>query len=311
MPADPRSAPSAHPPRPHALRTWDTLGEGDRATLAAWLHAFDPVRFVDPAAAHEACGSSAFARGAQHLSVWGPDGPRGALAVVTRELAPRRVAFVTGVCVEAGERPTFDRLLAAALERVGDAGATIKVGLPPAHPHLADFVTAHGFHYVEDALRLALTGAAPPLAPRPELTRRAVSADEVETYRAVAEAAFADAPNGGSMSRAEARERLDQRAFPDQVALYRLGDAVIGFHELALRAAVGNIDSLGLLPRFQGQGLGAHLLRGCVEALRAQGAERVELLVMGSNARALRLYRRHGFTQRAALTAWFVRPPGG
>lgn len=292
-----------------ALRAWDTLDGGQRAELAAWLHAFDPVRFVDTAAAREACGSANFERGANHLSVWGPGGPRGALAVVTRELPLRREAFVTGVCVEAGERATFDRLLGAALERVGDAGATIKAALSPAHPHLADFIAHHGFRYVEDARRLALTGAEPPLAPHPGLTRRAASFEEVEIYRGVAEAAFVDAPNGGSVSLDDARERLDQRAFPDQVALYRLEDAVVGFHELTLRGAVGNIDSLGLLPRFQGQGLGAHLLRGCVDTLRAQGAERVELLVMSSNARAVRLYGRHGFTQRAVLAQWFARPP--
>ncbi|MCB9535165.1 MAG: GNAT family N-acetyltransferase [Myxococcales bacterium] len=306
--ADPRG-PGPGEPAGRAVRTWLDLDAGRRATLAAWLQRFDPVRFVDADAAREACGSAAFERGANHLSVWGADGPLGALAVVTREVAPRGLAFVTGVCVEPGERAVFDRLLAAAIERVGDAGARLKLAVSPERPHLADWVARHGFVYREDARRLALTGPEPSLDPHPRLTCQAVRPDEVETYRAVAEDCFRAAPNGGSVSLDEAHERLAGRSFPDQVALYRLGDAVVGFHELALRRAVGNIDSLGLLPRFQGRGLGAHVLRGCVDTLRAHGAQRVELLVMSSNRPAVRLYARHGFTLRAVLARWFERPP--
>lgn len=293
------------------VRSWDTLGEGERVVLADRMHLFDPVRFADATTSRAVCGGAGLERGANHLSLWGPDGLRGSLGVVTREVPVRGDAFVTSVCVEASERDAFDHLMRAAIGRVGDPAATIKLALSPLHPHLADFATAHGFAYREDALRLALTGAAPPVAPHPGLVRAPVGADEAETYRAISNEAFRDAPNGGTMTSDEARQRLEGRDFADRVALYRVGEEVVGFHDVELQGAVGMICSLGLLPRFQGRRLGPHLLHGCIDTLRAHGAERVELLVMSSNDRAVRLYRRYGFEQQAVLARWFVRLPGG
>ena len=51
----------------------------------------------------------------------------------------------------------------------------------------------------------------------------------------------------------------------------------------------------GLLPRFQGRGIGRRLAVAAIDAARARGVERVELDVFASNTRAIRLYERLGF----------------
>lgn len=51
-----------------------------------------------------------------------------------------------------------------------------------------------------------------------------------------------------------------------------------------------DVIRLGVLPPYQGRGLGARLLRRALEL-----SERVMLTVVPTNTKALRLYHRHGF----------------
>lgn len=54
---------------------------------------------------------------------------------------------------------------------------------------------------------------------------------------------------------------------------------------------------MGLLPEFRGHGVGERLARAVMDAALARGAERIELEVFASNARAIRLYERLGFVR--------------
>lgn len=58
---------------------------------------------------------------------------------------------------------------------------------------------------------------------------------------------------------------------------------------------VGHITQICVLPDFQGQGLGAHLLAASLEAFRRKRYDAVSLTVTASNAGAVRLYERFGF----------------
>jgi ribosomal protein S18 acetylase RimI-like enzyme len=52
---------------------------------------------------------------------------------------------------------------------------------------------------------------------------------------------------------------------------------------------------MGLLPDYRGLGLGSRLMEITVEAARALGLEKVELVVYASNRSAINLYRKFGF----------------
>jgi GNAT superfamily N-acetyltransferase len=79
--------------------------------------------------------------------------------------------------------------------------------------------------------------------------------------------------------------------------------------DLAAFPAHGHID---LLPRAQGQGLGAPMLRHLMDTLAAAGAPGMHLGVAPSNARALRFYARLGFHDLAHTpdTVWLGRRLG-
>jgi ribosomal protein S18 acetylase RimI-like enzyme len=61
------------------------------------------------------------------------------------------------------------------------------------------------------------------------------------------------------------------------------------------RPEEGEIEPIGLLPQFQGRGLGALLLKSGLNRLRALGVYRVKIGAWETNLAALNLYRKIGF----------------
>ena len=58
---------------------------------------------------------------------------------------------------------------------------------------------------------------------------------------------------------------------------------------------IGEIESLSVLPRYRGGGLGSELLRRLEDHLRAQGVDDLILGALPGNRDAIRLYERHGY----------------
>jgi ribosomal protein S18 acetylase RimI-like enzyme len=60
-------------------------------------------------------------------------------------------------------------------------------------------------------------------------------------------------------------------------------------------ALIGEIESLGVLPAYRGQGIGSRLLDELISQLAAAGVPDLVLGVLPGNTAAIRLYQRHGF----------------
>jgi ribosomal protein S18 acetylase RimI-like enzyme len=67
---------------------------------------------------------------------------------------------------------------------------------------------------------------------------------------------------------------------------------------------IGHITQVCVSPAFRGTGLGYELLRRSLVALAAHGCRKVSLTVTTSNASAIRLYERMGFTNRRDFAAY-------
>jgi RimJ/RimL family protein N-acetyltransferase len=78
------------------------------------------------------------------------------------------------------------------------------------------------------------------------------------------------------------------------------GGTVVGWCDIvpSKREAFTHCGTLGmgLMAEHRGRGIGTRLLRAALDRARANGLERVELDVFGSNEPAIRLYRKMGFT---------------
>ncbi|HET8741170.1 MAG TPA: GNAT family N-acetyltransferase [Gaiella sp.] len=117
------------------------------------------------------------------------------------------------------------------------------------------------------------------------------------------------------------KERAPEDSGPGPVALYvkawgRRGDTAViaiedGFPVGAAwyrlfpreRGGYGFVDertpelAIAVVPSARGKGIGSALLDGLLERARAEGHGAISLSVDRNNARAIELYRRHGFEQ--------------
>jgi RimJ/RimL family protein N-acetyltransferase len=78
-------------------------------------------------------------------------------------------------------------------------------------------------------------------------------------------------------------------------------DQVVGWCDLVRLDQEGHNHvwrlGMGLLPAWRGRGVGRRLAEAAIAQAQARGAERIELEVFASNARAIALYERLGFVR--------------
>ncbi|MEM1285632.1 MAG: GNAT family N-acetyltransferase [Pseudomonadota bacterium] len=84
-----------------------------------------------------------------------------------------------------------------------------------------------------------------------------------------------------------------------------------GFIMVRLAGDEGEVLTFAVSHRARGRGHGTRLLDDALMALRQQGVQAVFLEVAESNAAALTLYRRRGFTEVGERPAYAARADGG
>jgi [ribosomal protein S18]-alanine N-acetyltransferase len=84
---------------------------------------------------------------------------------------------------------------------------------------------------------------------------------------------------------------------------------IAGFCSFWLVLDEVHVNNLAVRPDYQGRGLGTALLQYVLQAGADRGATRATLEVRRSNAPALRLYERLGFSVAATRPNYYVSPP--
>lgn len=88
------------------------------------------------------------------------------------------------------------------------------------------------------------------------------------------------------------------------------GGEVMAHLVLSVAAGESHLLNLCVAPTYQWQGLGRRLLRQALHLAREHGAARLYLEVRPSNAGALALYRKSGFTQLGVRRGYYPGPDG-
>lgn len=85
-------------------------------------------------------------------------------------------------------------------------------------------------------------------------------------------------------------------------------EGIVGYAVLWCILDQGELANLAIAPPMRGRGLGARLLARVLEVAREHGVETMYLEVRASNAQALELYRRFGFSQVGLRRAYYDHP---
>lgn len=163
-----------------------------------------------------------------------------------------------------------------------------------------------------------------PALPEGVCLRHFVVGEDEQAWLRVNSRAFADHPEQGRATLGDLQEREAERWFDPTgflLAVRASDDTLLGFHwtkvDGAVRSAasagsddapVGEVYVIGVDPELgRGLHLGTALMLAGLRHLRARGVRTVLLYVEESNARALSIYARLGFT-RHSVDVTFARP---
>jgi len=176
------------------------------------------------------------------------------------------------------------------------------------------FCESLGFHYRSSlwGMELSPNIVVPPPEFPPRIDARPLRSTDEQPYVDLINATFADHPSPLHVTAEQVR--LSHRlpgCGPDGVLVLTpidCQDDLIGFcRTTAVPEDAGihlNINQLGVLPEWRGQGLGRGLLRWGVMRLRAIATAPVYLAVEAENQRALALYERTGFRRVEEWPRW-------
>lgn len=93
--------------------------------------------------------------------------------------------------------------------------------------------------------------------------------------------------------------------------VYTSGGAFAGVVLVARRGWTSRIAAMGIAKGMRGRGVGQQVLDATIRDARERGDRRVVLEVIAGNARAIRLYERHGFRPVRDLVGFTGRPSAG
>jgi len=85
-------------------------------------------------------------------------------------------------------------------------------------------------------------------------------------------------------------------------------EGIVGYAVLWCIMDQGELANLAIVPAMRSRGLGTRLLESVVDVARRRGVESLFLEVRDSNAVALELYRRFGFSQVGLRPGYYDRP---
>nr|WP_187361387.1 mycothiol synthase [Phytoactinopolyspora mesophila] len=187
------------------------------------------------------------------------------------------------------------------------------------HPAARALAARHDLVRARELLQLRRPASAPvpeTIAPEGITVRTFVPGQDEAAWVSANAAAFSWHPEQGSRTLADIRAAEAEPWFDPEgffIAVDPAGD-VAGFHwtkchppapDLPEARPVGEVYVLGVIPRAQGSGLGAHLTAlGLAHLASVPGVDEIMLYVEGDNAPALKVYERLGFRRHSVDVAY-------
>ncbi|GAB3670299.1 hypothetical protein GCM10027589_38780 [Actinocorallia lasiicapitis] len=119
-------------------------------------------------------------------------------------------------------------------------------------------------------------------------------------------------PTGASPIWSLDRPFFDEGTLPENVLLAHQGERVLGYVKLrpsamlASRGHVQEIHGLAVAAAYQGHGIGRRLLAAARQEAIRRGSRRVTLRVLGTNTRAIAVYRAAGYRVEGVLEGQFL-----
>lgn len=225
------------------------------------------------------------------------------IGAVIAEVA-RKEIFVTALtCVEGQEHIFSDLLRTMLSELACFKEVKIKFGIRDGQKVGQGFPENLGFRKEYSLLSMKYEGKRPSENSLAQIELKALGIDNIDEYVRVTNQSFLNTSNAASIDEEDAKKMMGNEKLICGL-IYDQGVAK-GSYELKLSGEDGWIESIGILPEWQGKGLGRAFVEKLIYRLQKEEARAVRLTVIDINSRAYNLYKRMDFKVVRNLSDWY------
>jgi len=286
------------------IRTFEQLSDDEKGQVyrfASTVSGQPP--FSD---SHSFCAkysSEYYGDGSSYFTFWRDGRPVGAAGVISREVAERGEAFISGIYIPRDEASLLHRLVTETLIHLLPLSVRrVTLGISGDHKYLCGHLEELGFREAYTCRQLLHSGRQDLRHHGADLKLEPVTNSNAATFRRVHNAAFSRVPNGATLSESGVEQIMESE---NRAGLCCLRGSVLGIYDIRTRGETGWIENIAVDPQCQGRGHGLALLSHLVHLLYSEGCREVRLKVMSSNTRALRLYTGCGFAAEKVVSRWY------
>ena len=253
-------------------------------------------------------GSIVFDYGKSFFTLWLNDELKGTIAIVTKDVKNKGEAFITNINIADADNMPFllDRAIKYASDFYPDV---IKLGISPSKNHLVPQIESSGFQRAYEMLTLKYNVFNPDKEKKfPNLFFETLNESNKNAFLNVHNNAFMNTFNAAILTLEEVDELIDKnKDMPDLAGLCIYNGTAVGVYIFEINDNTGWIEAIGIVPDYQGKGLGEMLLRKSVYELYKKGLPEIKLLVVSKNVKAVSLYRKYGFQDDEVYSMWFAK----
>lgn len=160
------------------------------------------------------------------------------------------------------------------------------------------------YRFTEYALKYRgpAEGAESPRIPRIRL--REAEREDLEAVIAMTQAIFNDSPDDArsmTLKAFESKDRVQYIAMLREQSVEQSDEQPVGMASVFIEDGEAWIFGLGILPGYQGKGLGGEMLDQLIARTKSRGIENISIEVDSTNESAFHLYTKHGFETETAF----------
>lgn len=221
---------------------------------------------------------------------------------------PRGEIYITALNFLNGCESEIEASLNQLMIDVGQfENCRIKLGIRDGQAISSDLLKKNGLEKIYSLVKMAFAGELIPEACLSEIRLETISEGNLRSFVNTSNNSFKGTLNAANMDEIDAGKILQEEAAAGLCGLIFHQEILKGSYELKLVEEDGWIEAVGILPEYQGQGLGKLFVQKLIYRLKEAGAQNVFLNVIDANERAFKLYQKMNFKIERKLSDWYEK----
>jgi ribosomal protein S18 acetylase RimI-like enzyme len=256
------------------------------------------------------CKSSHFNHGNDYYFLVKEGSIKGIAGLITKPVEETGEAYITNISVNENDKAYLDDLLKFIKNKTKSLPKhTLKAGFNIENNHIEEILLENGGTNSYEILEMIYkkNKLLDNIKIDDNISFKPLCKENEEDYIYAHNESFINSPNGSTIEKNDMEEFYkNYKKYPYyDISTAWHNENLIGFYEILRDDNIGEIESIGIIPEFQGKGFGLQILKHTVNQLKKQDLKEIKLIVVNTNEKAYQMYKKYGFELAKIYSKWY------